>query len=127
MPNTGKIIDLRILPHERMSLLYNALDLILVPNEPGHFGDACFPIKLAEALACHRPLLAARTRSVHDILGGQDRFLYDLDDPCEFSTKARSLLVTPSSPVSAIDLSWESLRRDFSEYVAFTIQQDRVV
>ncbi|ANX03475.1 glycosyltransferase [Immundisolibacter cernigliae] len=46
-----------------MPALYQPLDVVAVMNTPGAFGDYSYPIKLYEAMACGRPVVASRTAS----------------------------------------------------------------
>ena len=43
--------------------MYQPLDMVAVMNTPGAFGDYSYPIKLYEAMACGRPVVASRTAS----------------------------------------------------------------
>ncbi len=56
------------LPDADMPALYQALDVVAVMNTPGAFGDYSYPIKLYEAMACGRPVVASRTASTGWIL-----------------------------------------------------------
>ena len=56
------------LPDADMPALYQALDVVAVMNTPGAFGDYSYPIKLYEAMACGRPVVASRTASTAWVL-----------------------------------------------------------
>ena len=56
------------LPAADMPALYQALDVVAVMNTPGAFGDYSYPIKLYEAMACHRQVVASRTASTTWVL-----------------------------------------------------------
>ncbi len=56
------------LPDADMPALYQALDIVAVMNTPGAFGDYSYPIKLYEAMACGRPVVASRTASTAWVL-----------------------------------------------------------
>jgi glycosyltransferase involved in cell wall biosynthesis len=56
------------LPDDAMPALYQAVDVVAVMNTPGAFGDYSYPIKLYEAMACGRPVVASRTASTAWIL-----------------------------------------------------------
>ena len=51
-----------------MPALYQPLDVVAVMNTPGAFGDYSYPIKLYEAMACGRPVVASRTASTAWVL-----------------------------------------------------------
>ena len=46
-----------------MPALYQAPAVVTVTNTPSAFGDYSYPIKLYEAMACGRPVVASRTAS----------------------------------------------------------------
>jgi hypothetical protein len=46
-----------------MPALYQAPAVVAVTNTPSAFGDYSYPIKLYEAMACGRPVVASRTAS----------------------------------------------------------------
>ncbi len=48
--------------------MYQPLDMVAVMNTPGAFGDYSYPIKLYEAMACGRPVVASRTASTAWVL-----------------------------------------------------------
>lgn len=56
------------LPDDAMPTLYQAVDVVAVMNTPGAFGDYSYPIKLYEAMACGRPVVASRTDSTAWVL-----------------------------------------------------------
>ncbi len=56
------------LPDADMPALYQALDAVAVMNTPSAFGDYSYPIKLYEAMACGRPVVASRTASTAWVL-----------------------------------------------------------
>ncbi len=56
------------IPAEQLTKLYNALDMLVVMNIPGTFGNNSFPIKLYEAMACRVAVAAIATKSTREIL-----------------------------------------------------------
>ncbi|MCG2635257.1 MAG: glycosyltransferase family 4 protein [Gammaproteobacteria bacterium] len=64
-----------------MPALYQAVDLVAVMNRPGAFGDYSYPIKLYEAMACGRPVVASRTASTAWVLRDHSHRLVPPEDP----------------------------------------------
>ncbi|WP_019021002.1 glycosyltransferase [Thioalkalivibrio sp. ALE23] len=60
-PTNLPVYDLGQIPLEQVPLVLNALDVGVICNIPGQFGSYCYPQKLHEMLACHLPVVAART------------------------------------------------------------------
>jgi teichuronic acid biosynthesis glycosyltransferase TuaC len=71
------IIDLGILPLEKVPLLLNALDVAVICNRENDFGRYCFPQKAREIMACHIPLVAARVGSMEELFRDHPTWLYD--------------------------------------------------
>lgn len=69
------------LPDDAMPSLYQAVDVVAVMNTPGAFGDYSYPIKLYEAMACARPVVASRTGSTAWILRDHPQRLVPPGDP----------------------------------------------
>jgi glycosyltransferase involved in cell wall biosynthesis len=69
------------LPDDAMPALYQAVDVVAVMNTPGAFGDYSYPIKLYEAMACGRPVVASRTASTAWILRDHPQRLVPAGDP----------------------------------------------
>lgn len=69
------------LPDDAMPALYQAVDVVAVMNTPGAFGDYSYPIKLYEAMACGRPVVASRTASAAWILRDHPQRLVPPGDP----------------------------------------------
>ena len=100
------------------------MNLILVPNRPGLFGDACFPMKLAEAVACGRPVLATATPSVRGLLANQPDFLYTHGDSAQFTARIRALLENPRPPRITQELRWDVLGQDFERFVTQSVKEN---
>ena len=69
------------LPDDAMPALYQAVDVVAVMNTPGAFGDYSYPIKLYEAMACRRPVVASRTASTKWILRDHPQRLVEPNNP----------------------------------------------
>jgi len=80
IPRLSGIIDLGILPLDKVPLLLNALDIAVICNRENDFGRYCFPQKAREIMACHVPLIAARVGSMEELFCDHPSWLYDPDN-----------------------------------------------
>lgn len=71
-----RIVDLGMLPQQRVPALLAALDVGVVCNRDSAFGRYCFPLKLHEMLAMRIPVVAASLGDVSALLGGVPQSLY---------------------------------------------------
>ncbi|MDY6829436.1 MAG: glycosyltransferase family 4 protein [Pseudomonadota bacterium] len=89
-------IWLGYLPDDAMPALYQAVDVVAVMNTPGAFGDYSYPIKLYEAMACGRPVVASRTASTAWILREDPQRLVPPGDPDALAAALLRALSEPS-------------------------------
>ncbi|MEJ1098013.1 MULTISPECIES: glycosyltransferase family 4 protein [unclassified Pseudoxanthomonas] len=80
-----RIINLGVLPFERMPWLFSALDVGVVCNRDSSFGRYCFPLKLQEMLASRIPVVAAAVGDVADLLQRHQDCLYTPGDPLQLA------------------------------------------
>ena len=71
-----RIIDLGILPLDKMPLVFSALDVAIICNKDSDFGRYCFPQKLFEMLACNTPIVVANIGDAGKILSNYPESLY---------------------------------------------------
>jgi glycosyltransferase involved in cell wall biosynthesis len=104
-----RIIDLGVLPHDQVPLLFSALDVAVVCNRDSEFGRYCFPLKLFEIIACGTPIVAAKIGDVAAILAGYPNSLYI---PGDASGLARLVLHQLERPDRLTDLTiptWDEM------------------
>jgi D-inositol-3-phosphate glycosyltransferase len=78
-------------PRERLPLVYQAADLLLMPSRSESFG-----LVALEAQACGTPVLATRVGGLRYAVGdGTTGLLLADRDPCRWAAAIRSLLVSP--------------------------------
>ncbi len=63
------------LTDNKISLLLNAFDILLVVNKPSSFGNYSYPIKLYEAMACQLPVVASDVSGSREILKNHTELL----------------------------------------------------
>jgi glycosyltransferase involved in cell wall biosynthesis len=76
-----QVIELGYLADERMPVLLNAMDVLLVINRPSEFGNHSYPAKLYEAIQCGVPVIATATKGTEWILRDRPECLVAWDNP----------------------------------------------
>jgi glycosyltransferase involved in cell wall biosynthesis len=71
-----RVIDLVVLPWQRVPMLLSALDVAVICNRDSAFGRYCFPLKLHESIACGAPVVAAAVGDVVEVLAATPDALY---------------------------------------------------
>ena len=67
LPET--IQSLGFIEDEKVPVLLNCMDALVVTNRESSFGHYSYPVKLYEAMSCNIPVIATRTRATEWILG----------------------------------------------------------
>jgi glycosyltransferase involved in cell wall biosynthesis len=100
----GDIVHEGAVAHERMPTLLQAADVVLAPY-PAAAPDYFSPLKLVEALAAGRPILASRVPCVLDTLAGHvPAGLFEPDDIADFVATATKVLdLGPAAATEGID------------------------
>jgi glycosyltransferase involved in cell wall biosynthesis len=75
------VIQLGYLPDDQMSLLLNAVDVLLVLNLNSAFGNYSYPAKLYEAMRCLKPVVASNTEGTSWILRDHPECLVESGNP----------------------------------------------
>lgn len=105
-----RIIDLGILPQERVPLLLSALDLGVISNLDSPFGRYCFPQKLYEFAACSTPFVATDVGETAAILHQQAHLLFSPNNASELADRVRGMLEGKYPPQVVIPVrTWEEL------------------
>ncbi|HYJ17247.1 MAG TPA: glycosyltransferase [Candidatus Limnocylindria bacterium] len=113
IPRGPKIHDFQSLPHERVPLFLNALDLAVVSYRRSAQGKYSFPQKAYEIIACGVPLVAAAVGSMNELLRDYPNCLYEPEDAIslarairlQLEAKTAAQIIAPSWADSAAQLS----------------------
>jgi glycosyltransferase involved in cell wall biosynthesis len=88
LPSQG-VDYLGVRPHEDVAAMINACDVLVMR---ARHGEACFPIKLGEAIACERAVVAPAIGAMGRYLRDYPEFLYDEADATALADKIAALL-----------------------------------
>jgi len=111
IPRLPGIIDLGILPFEKIPILLNALDIAVICNRENDFGRYCFPQKAREIMACHVPLIAARVGSMEELLTNQPSWLFEPEDETDLARAIEHRLYDRTTDYGIIP-SWADLAKE---------------
>jgi glycosyltransferase involved in cell wall biosynthesis len=125
----GTAIDLGMLPHDQVPLLYSALDVGVVCNRNSDFGRACYPQKLAEMVACELPVVVAAVGDVAVLLKSYPACLYEPGDADGLSRRLEQQLQAATIAPSSLAMSWSALAIKLETLLekAAAIRWDRLV
>jgi glycosyltransferase involved in cell wall biosynthesis len=124
-PRGDHVVDLGELTHDKVPLLFGALDLGIVCNADSLFARYCDPQKLAEMRACGLPAVVA------DTFGGTLQpepgalWLYAPGDPASLSTQIRAALAVGGRPVPLRGTGWTDRAVALESILADTIRSRR--
>jgi teichuronic acid biosynthesis glycosyltransferase TuaC len=117
IPKGPRVHDLKTLPHDRVPVLINSLNLTVIGYRDSVQGRYSFPQKAYEILACRAPLIAASVGTMQDLLKEQPGCLFQPGHPESLAAAARSQL---KSPV-ALDIpvpTWGALAKQLEAFFA---------
>lgn len=81
-------------PDDKVALVLNSVDVLLVVNQLSTFGRYSYPVKLYEAMSCQVPVVASATEAASWILRGKVECLAQAGDPRDLAEKVGRLLST---------------------------------
>jgi teichuronic acid biosynthesis glycosyltransferase TuaC len=122
IPRSSGIIDLGILPLEKVPLLLNALDIAVICNRENDFGRYCFPQKAREIMACDTPLIAAKVGIMADLLADHPSWLFVADDAGDLSRAVESRLTDRATSYQRVP-SWSDLANNLEAFFLEIIQE----
>lgn len=74
-PLPSMVHSLGYIEDEKMPVLLNCMNALVVTNRDSSFGNYSYPVKLYEAMSCGIPVVATRTAATEWILGGKSQHL----------------------------------------------------
>lgn len=101
-----RIIDFGVIGWKQVPLLINSLDVSVVCNRNSGFGRFCYPLKLAESIACGVPIVASDVGDTRRIGGGAIR-VYAPGDINDLVESIDLQLQMPLSNTALRAFDWE--------------------
>lgn len=125
-PEGRRVHYLGALPHDRIALVFGALDVGVMCILDTPFGRYCFPQKAYEMLACNLAVVAADVGAMGTLLAQTPQSLYACGDARDLARKVAMQLANPSRPELVID-DWETLVARIEPELTRLVQTHRVV
>jgi hypothetical protein len=94
------------LPDEEMPMIINAMDVLLVINLQSAFGNYSYPVKLYEAMKCHKTVVASNSAGASWILRNHPECLVDSNNPMDLAKHIRDALPLKTKEYNS-DQDWE--------------------
>ena len=107
VPLPEAIQSLGYIDDDKMPVLLNSMDILVVINRASSFGHYSHPVKLYEAMSCQVPVVATRTRATEWILDRHRGSLVEPEDPRELSDAILRALSEPRAHYQSVP-SWSS-------------------
>lgn len=117
LPRGNRIHDLGVLAFEKVSLLLNALDVVVICNLDNEFGKYCFPQKAVEIMACDVPLIAARVGSMKELFANHPRWLFTPESSLDLANVLNERLKHRNTGYSIIS-SWEDTAKKLEKIMS---------
>ncbi len=107
VPLPKTIRSLGFIDDDKVPVLLNSMDTLVVTNRESSFGHYSYPVKLYEAMSCRVPVVATRTRATEWILDGSRGSLVQPGDPLELSAAILRALREPIADFGSVP-TWNS-------------------
>ncbi len=114
VPLPKTITSLGFIEDDRVPVLLNSMDVLVVTNRVSSFGSYSYPVKLYEAMSCKVPVVATRTLATEWILGSHPECLVEPADAEALSAAILRALSQRSADyqnVTSWDLSCDIFER----------------
>jgi glycosyltransferase involved in cell wall biosynthesis len=107
VPLPQTITSLGFIDDDKVPVLLNSMDVLVVTNRASSFGHYSYPVKLYEAMSCKVPVVATRTRATEWILDGHRDCLVQPANPRELSVAILHALKAPDADYGLVP-TWNS-------------------
>jgi len=101
------IKSLGYIDDDKMPVLLNSMDVLVVINRASSFGQYSHPVKLYEAMSCQVPVVATRTGATEWILDRHRDSLVEPEDPRDLSVAILRALTEPDADYRSVP-TWNS-------------------
>ncbi len=106
VPLPDVINSLGYIDDDKVPVLLNCMDVLVVVNRNSSFGQYSHPVKLYEAMRCGVPVVATRTQATEWILSAQPKRLFAAGDPEALTQAVLEALDNPGD-VSGDTAGWD--------------------
>lgn len=116
-----RLLDLGVLDWKRVPILLNALDVAITCNRDSAFGRYCYPLKLAESLACGTPVVAAAIGDASALVDNAPACLYTPGDSRGLAGAISRQLSSPRHPASVEIYDWSHRATTLADLLIRTV------
>jgi glycosyltransferase involved in cell wall biosynthesis len=107
VPLPKTITSLGFIDDDKVPVLLNSMDVLVVTNRVSSFGSHSYPVKLYEAMSCNVPVVATRTLATEWILSGHPECLVEPADAKGLSAAILRALSQPGVGYGNVP-TWDS-------------------
>jgi glycosyltransferase involved in cell wall biosynthesis len=107
VPLPKTITSLGFIDDDKVPVVLNSMDVLVVTNRVSSFGSHSYPVKLYEAMNCKVPVIATRTLATEWILGSHPECLVEPADAEGLSAAILRALSQPSADYQNVT-SWDA-------------------
>ena len=115
IPQGPRVHDFGELPHAKVAVFFNALDLAVICYRHSAQGEYSFPQKAYEIIACRKPIVAAAVGSMNELLLNRPDCLYEPEDSASLASAIRRQLRAKT----VIDIpppTWQDSAKQLSDF-----------
>jgi len=120
IPQKENIILYGEIPHEEVPRALTTADIILVPFPNDEISHAASPIKLFEAMAMQKPVIASRVKGIEEVISdGENGFLASPENIEEWITKIEQILRSEENAIHIGQNARKTVQKKFNwDYLA---------
>jgi glycosyltransferase involved in cell wall biosynthesis len=107
VPLPETVTSLGFIDDDKVPVLLNSMDVLVVTNRASAFGNYSYPVKLYEAMSCGVPAVATRTLATDWILEGHPECLVEPGDSRELADAILGALSRPGIDYNNVP-TWKS-------------------
>ncbi|ACF52872.1 glycosyltransferase family 4 protein [Stenotrophomonas maltophilia] len=120
--NHPRLLDLGMLDWQRVPILLNALDVAITCNRSSSFGRYCYPLKLAESLACRIPVVTANVGDAVAMVQNETACLYTPGDAEGLAAAISGQLSAPKHPSLTGISDWQDRAAVLADLLELAVQ-----
>jgi glycosyltransferase involved in cell wall biosynthesis len=115
IPQKENIILYGEVPHEEVPSVLTTADIILVPFPNNEISHAASPIKLFEAMAMQKPVIASRVKGIEEVISdGENGFLANPENIEEWIVKMEQILRSEENAIHVGQNARQTVQKKFN-------------